>query len=166
MNEPVNEPTPEEAAAALRAVHEGRQRVISSAMGSRWLWIASGLIVFLYSAGIDLFPAVATWLNLAIVVVILGMVVTLRTRKGSALIGRQVTLSSRGLPAGVTWRLVRIAPVFVIGIAVALTVQLFHVPHGTIYYGALAGLYIGFLGPRFQLWLLRRQDKDFSGGRA
>lgn len=47
-----------------------------------------------------------------------------------------------------------------IAIAMAVIIQLLHVPHGAIYYGALAGLYIIFLGPRFQLWLLRRHDED------
>ena len=160
MNESVNEPTPEEAAAALRAVREGRGLVIRSALGARWLWTAGGLFVFGYCASIDLFPGAQPWLNVAVLVVVLAMVVALRTRVGSALLGRPVTVSDRSLPLPLPWRLLRIAPVLVIGVVMSLIIVLLHVPHGSIYYGALAGLYIIFLGPRFQLWLLRRQDED------
>jgi membrane protein YdbS with pleckstrin-like domain len=69
-------------------------------------------------------------------------------------------VSDRSLPVAAKWRLLRIAPVLGIAIAVAVLIPLFHVPHGQVYYGALAGLYIIFLGPRFQLWVLRRQDRD------
>lgn len=106
----MNEPTPEEAAAALRAVHEGRERVIKSVVGSRWLSIVSGLIVFLYSAADDLFPAVRSWLTWVLLAVMLGLVVGLRTRVGGTLLGRPVAVSSRSLPLPVKWRLLRIAP--------------------------------------------------------
>lgn len=155
----MNEPTPDEAAAALRAVHEGREQVIRSAVGFRWLWIVCGLVVFLYCAAIDLFPAVVPWLSLAVLAFVLVVVVGLRTRVGGTLLGLPVALSSRGLPATFEWRLLRIAPMLGMAIAAAL-VALFQVPHGGIYYGALAGLYIMWLGPRFQLWLLRRQNRD------
>ncbi|GAB3004666.1 hypothetical protein LWP59_26080 [Amycolatopsis acidiphila] len=155
----MNEPTPEEAAAALRAVHKGKEQVINSAMGSRWMWIISGLIVFLYCAATDLFPRQA-WLGWPAVVCCLVLALGLRTRVGGTLLGRSVVVSSRSLSVTLKWRLLRIAPILAIGIAVASVITLFHVPHGEIYYGALAGLYIMFLGPRFQLWLLRRQDKD------
>ncbi|KAA2262707.1 hypothetical protein F0L68_12500 [Solihabitans fulvus] len=154
----MNEPTPAEAAAALRAVHEGKEQVIKSASGSRWMWIISGLVAFLYSAANDLFPAERGWLGLPVVAMCLVLALSLRTRVGGTLLGRPVMVSSRNLP--LTWRLLRMAPIFGIAIAVALIIQLFHVPHGGIYYGALAGLYIIFLGPRFQLWVLRRQNRD------
>jgi len=156
----VTEPTPEEAAAALRTVREGRDRVIRSAIGSRWLSIIGSLIVFGYCAVNDLVPATRPWLTWALLAVCLALVIGLRTRVGSSLLGRQVTVSSRSLPIAVKWRLLYLAPIFGIAIVVSLTIQLLHVPHGGIYYGALAGLYIIFLGPRFQWWLLHRQDED------
>lgn len=157
----MNEPTPEEAAAALRAVHEGREQVIKSALSTpRWLWIFCGVFVFLYCTVNDLFPVVAPWSSWVVLGIMLLFVFGLRTRKGSALLGRQVVVSNRSIPLSFKWRLVRMAPILGTGIAAALIVGLLHVPHGAIYYGALAGLYIIFLGPRFQLWLLRRQDKD------
>lgn len=155
----MNDPTPDEAAAALRTVHEGKQQVIKSALGSRWRWIASGLVVFLYCAATDLFPAQA-WLGWPVVACCLVLAVGLRTRVGGTLLGRSVAVSSRSLSVSLKWRLLRVAPIVGIGIVVALLVALFHVPHGGIYYGALAGLYLVFLGPGFQLWLLRRQDED------
>lgn len=160
MSEPVKEPTPEEAAAALRAVREGRNRVITSAVGSRWLSITCGVVVFLYCTVNDLFPHTQPWSNIAILVFILAMVLGLNTRIGSAVLRRPVTVSSRSLPLALRWRVLRIALILGVGLAASLTVVLLHVPHGGIYYGALAGIYIIFLGPRFQLWLLRRQDKD------
>jgi hypothetical protein len=154
----VNEPTPEEAAAALRAVHEGRERVLRSSMGSRWLWIACGLLVFLYCTVNDLFPATQRWLTWAVLAVLLLLALGLRTRVGSSLLGRPVTVS-RSFPVTLPSRLLRLLPVLGMAVAAALIVLL-HVPHGEIYYGALAGIYIIVLGPRFRLWLLRRQDKD------
>ncbi len=160
MNEPVNEPTPEEAVAALHAVREGRQRVIRSAMGSRWLSISGGLTVFLYCATNDLFPATRFWVNWFLLAWVFVAVVGMYTRVGSSLLGRPVTVSTRSLSITFRWRLLRVAPLLGIIIVVVLIIQVFHVPHGETYYGALAGLYTIFLGPGFQLWLLRRQDKD------
>ncbi len=156
----MNQPTPEEAAAALRAIHAGREQVINSSIGSRWIWIVNGLVVFLYCAAIDLFPSASPWLIWPVLAFVLLGVVGLRTRVGSTVLGRPVIVSRRSLPLSFKWRLLRIAPVLGLGIAAALIVPLLHLPHGAIYYGALAGLYIIFLGPRFQLWLLRRQDRD------
>jgi hypothetical protein len=156
----MTEPTPDEAAAALRTVREGRERAFASAVGARWRSIVSGLVVFLYAAAIDLFAAAQPWLNVAAVVFVLALVVGVRTRVGSALLGRPITVSSWSVPLTFGWRLLSVAPVLGIGIAVVLIVLLGHLSHGGIYYGALAGLYIMFFGPRFQLWLLRRQDKD------
>ncbi|WP_239155250.1 hypothetical protein [Amycolatopsis sp. FDAARGOS 1241] len=67
-------------------------------------------------------------------------------------------VSDRSLSVGE--RLLRIAPILGIGVAVAVVAELFPVPHGEVYYGALAGLYIVVLDPRFKLWLLRRQERD------
>ncbi len=149
------DPTPEEAAAALRAVRESREQVIKSATESRWLGVASGLVVLLYCAAIDLFPAASPWLTWPLLAIALVAAVGLQTRAGSTLLGRPVSLRLT-----FTWNLLRIAPVLGLGIAVALIVSLLHLPHGDTYYGALAGLYIIFLSPRFQLWLLRRQNRD------
>lgn len=154
----MNEPTPEEAAAALRAVHEGKQQVIRSILGGRWIWIVSGLVVFLYCVANDLLPATRPWLTWAALAVVLVAAAGLRTRVGSTLLGRPVALSPRSLSS--TFGLLRFAPLLGIVIVVVLIIELLHVPHGQIYYGALVGFYIGFLGPRFQLWLLRRQGKD------
>lgn len=156
----MNKPTPEEAAAALRAVHEGREQVLRSAVGARWLSIGGGVIVFLYCAANDLFPVTRPWLIWVLLGLVFALIFLLRTRVGSSLLGRPVGVSSRTIPVSAKWRLLRVAPIIGTAVAAALIVQLFHVPHGSIYYGALAGLYIIFLGPRFQLWLLRRQDRD------
>lgn len=156
----VNEPTPDEAAAALRAVREGRERVIKSALGARWVWVASGLLVIFYCTVNDLFHTAAPWLNLGVVAVLLLLAVGGRTRVGSSLLGRSVVVSDRSLPVALKWRLLRVGVIFGIAIGVALIMLLFHLPHGEIYYGAVAGLYVIFLGPRLQLWLLRQQDKD------
>jgi hypothetical protein len=156
----VTEPTPEEAAAALRAVDESRERVIRSAAGSRWLTVASGLIVFLYCAADDLFSAARPWLGWPTLVVVLVLAFGAQTRTGSALLRRPVAVSDRSLSVPLSRRVLRVAPILGIGIAVVLAVLLLHLPHGKIYYGALAGLYIIFLGPRFRLWLLRRQNED------
>lgn len=152
-----HEPTPDEAVAALRTVHQGSERVITSSVGPRWMWTASGLVVFLYCAAIDLFPAVGPWLLWPVLAVVLAADVALHTRAGSARLGRPVTVSSR-LPRTVTWRLLRLAPLVGLGVA-ALVISLVDLPHGGIYFGALAGLYLIFVSPRYQLWLLRRPGR-------
>ncbi|USX53920.1 hypothetical protein [Lentzea sp. HUAS12] len=161
----MTEPTPEEAAAALHAVRQGKDQVARSALGSRGLWIACGLALFAYCVVIDLAPAVGSWLLWPFLLVCLGLSFALRTRTGGALLGRRVAVSNRSLPVGLRWRLLRLVPVLLIGIVGALLIAWLQVPHAAIYYGALAGLYVVFLGPKFQLWLLRRQD-EVSGGRA
>ncbi|MFD5827325.1 hypothetical protein [Lentzea sp. NPDC060358] len=158
-------PTPEEAAAALNTVRQGKEQVIRSAAGSRGLWIGCGLALFAYCVVIDLFPAASGWLTWPFVLGCLALSFALRTRAGGALFGRPVAVSNRSLAVGLRWRLLRMVPVIAIGIVGALMIAWLHVPHATIYYGALAGLYVVFLGPRFQLWLVRRQD-EVSGGRA
>lgn len=155
----MNEPTPEEAAAALRAVREGREQVIRSAVSTRWLSITSGLAVFVYSVAVDLFPTDHGWLTWAVLAFLLALVVALHTRVGSSLLGRPVAVSGRSLPLSFSGRLLRTTPLFGMGI-IALIIRLLQVPHGGIYYGALAALFVIFVGPRFQLWLLRRREKD------
>ncbi|HEX7305382.1 hypothetical protein [Lentzea sp.] len=161
----MTEPTPEEAAAALHTVRQGKDQVVRSAVGSRWLWIGSGLALFAYCVAIDLVPAVRDWLLWPFLLVCLAVSFGLRTRAGGTLLGRRVAVSNRSLSVGPGWRLLRMVPVLAIGIVGALLIAWLRVPHATIYYGALASLYVMFLGPRFQLWLLRRQD-EVSGGRA
>ncbi|HTI25112.1 MAG TPA: hypothetical protein VL652_29250 [Kutzneria sp.] len=156
MSEPVNKPTPDEAAAALRTARESRQRVVASALGARWIPIVAGLIVFGYTVVIDLVPATAPWLTWVVLAVVLLLFVLMRTRLGGSLLGRPVAASRRTLPPAI-WR---VAPVVGLSLVAAVAVPLLHIPHGAIWYGALAAFYIIVLGPRFQLWLVRRQDKD------
>lgn len=159
----MTEPTPDEAAAALRTVRDVRERAIVSAAEPGWLLVACGLVVFLYCAAIDLVPDARTW-PWVVPVLLFVLIFGLRTRVGGALIGRSVAVSSRSLPLTLGWRLLRGSPMIAIVIAGAVLVRLLHVPHGQIYFGAVAALYIIFLDTRFQLWVLRRRDRDSSGG--
>jgi hypothetical protein len=161
----VNEPTPEQAAAALHTVRHGKEQVIESAGWSRRAWIISGLVVFLYCVVIDLVPSVRSWLHWPLVLGCLAFALVLRTRRGSAMLGRPVSVSNRSLQVGLRWRLLRLVPLLAIGIGGSLLVNWLELPHGTIYYGALAGLYLMVLGPKLQLWMLRRQD-EVNGGRT
>ncbi|MFI9383449.1 hypothetical protein [Kutzneria sp. NPDC052558] len=160
MNEPEDKPTPDEAAAALRAVRASREQVLTSLVGPRWVSIFGGLLVLGYAVTVDLAPTTVPWLTWVLVVVALALFVVLRTRVGGSLLGRSVAVSGRSLPSAFRWNLPRVAPVIVLSLAVAVVIPLLHVPHAAIYYGALAAFYIIVLGPRFQLWLLRRQEKD------
>jgi hypothetical protein len=154
----MSSPTPEEAAAALRTVRQGKERVITSALGARWMWVGGGLVVFVYCSAIDLFPAVSTWLLWPVLAVLLVVETALHTRMGSALLGRPVSVSGRSLPLTLGWRVLRVAPLVGLGV-VALVISVTHLPHGGIYFGAIAGGYIAFVSPRFQVWLLRRHGK-------
>ncbi|MEV0069911.1 hypothetical protein [Amycolatopsis sp. NPDC050768] len=154
----VNEPTPDEAVAALRTIHESRERVIASVASSRWLSITGGVAVFLGCAASDLLPPAQAWVGWAILGLVVVLALGLTTRSGSAFLGRPVLVSDRSL--SVAARLLRIAPILGIGIAVAVVTGTLDVPHGKVYYGALTGLYIVFVDPGFKLWLLRRQERD------
>ncbi|MEV4598521.1 hypothetical protein AB0K15_14045 [Amycolatopsis sp. NPDC049253] len=154
----VNEPTPDEAVAALRTIHRSRERVIASGAGSRWLSITMGLAVFLGCAASDLLPPAQAWVGWTILGLVVVLAIGLTTRSGGTLLGRPVLVSDRSL--SVAARLLRIAPILGIGIAVAVVTETLDVPHAKIYYGALTGLYIVFLDPAFKLWLLRRQERD------
>jgi hypothetical protein len=159
VDDPVEEPTPEEAAAALHTVRESRVRVFESAVGARWMWIAGGVVVFGYTVATDLIPATQPWLTWVLLALVFGLIAVMRSRIGGSLLGRPVAVSRRTLPAAFRGRLLLLAPILGISIVVAVVVPLFHVPHGAIYYGALAGLFLAFLGPRLRLWVLRRQDR-------
>ncbi|MET7994922.1 hypothetical protein ABZU76_28900 [Amycolatopsis sp. NPDC005232] len=154
----VNEPTPDEAVAALRMIHESREQVIASVAGSRWLSITIGVAVFLGCAASDLLPPAQAWVGWAILGLVVVLALGLTTRSGSAFLGRPVLVSDRSL--SVAARLLRIAPILGIGIAVAVATGTLDLPHGKVYYGALTGLYIVFVDPGFKLWLLRRQERD------
>lgn len=159
MSEPASEPTPEEAAAALRTIDDSWAQVITSAGGPRWLWVASGLVVFLYCAGTDLFPNARTW-PWAVGAFLVVLILILRTRVGSALLGRSVSVSTRSLSLTLKWRLLSLAPLLAIMIAAVPIILVLHVPHARIYYGAAAGLYIMFVNPGYQLWVLRRRGRS------
>jgi hypothetical protein len=155
----MDEPTPEEAADALRTVQESRQRVIRSVLGSRWTSIAAALLVVGYTVAIDLVPATVPWLTWVLVGVAIALVLSLRSRIGGSLLGRPVTASRRSLPVAYRSRLLTVVPVVVGSVAVAVVVSLVRLPHAVIWYGVLAAIYLVVLGPRLQLWLLRRQDE-------
>jgi hypothetical protein len=156
VNEPVYEPTPQEAVAALRTARESRGQVVASALNVRWLSIAAGLVVFGYTVVADLVPATNPWLTWAVVAIALLLTVLLRTRTGGSLLGQRVVVSRRTRPP-VIWRVV---PVVGLSIVAGVAGPLLHIPHGEIFFGALAGLYIIVLGPRFQMWLVHRYDED------
>jgi hypothetical protein len=156
---PVTQPTPEEAAAALRAVQESQDQLVRNAATARgrWPWIAGGVFVFAYCTATDLFPTASPWLSWVLVVVMVGMVVMLRSRVGSAWLGQPVRVSRRAV--SLRRRVLRMVVVLGAAVAVSITILLLHVPHGQILYGTLAALYIIFFGPRFQAWLLTRPGR-------
>jgi hypothetical protein len=156
VSEQGNTPTPQEALAALRTARESKGQVVASALNVRWLSIAAGLTTFGYTVVADLVPATNPWLTWAVVAIALLLTVLLRTRTGGSLLGQRVKVSRRRRPP-IIWSLV---PIVGFAIVAGGAIRLLHIPHGEIYYGALAGLYIIFLGPRFQMWLAHRQDKD------
>lgn len=141
---------------ALRTARESRGRVAASAIGARGISIAAGLVVFGYTVATDLVPATRPWLTWVVVAAALLVSVLLRTRIGAGLLGQRVAVSRRTLPAAI-WR---VAPIIGLAVGAGVVIPLLHIPHGAMCYGALAGLYIIFLGPRFQMWLVHRQDKD------
>lgn len=120
--------------------------------------VGGGLVVFLCCSATDLFPSVSPWLFWPVLAVLLVVETALHTRVGSSLLGRPVSVSGRSLPLTLAWRVLRVAPLVGLGV-VALVISVTHLPHGGIYFGAIAGVYIAFVSPKFQLLLLRRHGR-------
>ncbi|MGW4511483.1 hypothetical protein ACWEO4_05670 [Streptomyces sp. NPDC004393] len=154
-----SEPTPQEAAEALRNVDQRTEQARGSLRDApRWMDWFFGVVIFLYCASHDFFPDSTVWSNGAFgaLVVVYGALV--RTRRGSTLLGQSVRIHRQAVSSkfALTAQLTIAALVAAsIGTVVFLgsTHTDTHLPYlSTILGAVLAVTLIGF-GPRLRAGL-------------
>lgn len=131
-------PTPGEAARALREVDRRRAQARRSVHGPGWLEVFFALVIFTFLSSTDFFPAARVWGPPILAVLVVGYVVLLRTRRGSAWLGQSARLHPQAIPARRRW----IALTVVIAAWVLSLVFVFaqvHVGAPVHYFGTIVG---------------------------
>ncbi|WP_275292042.1 hypothetical protein [Amycolatopsis sp. La24] len=156
------QPSPEEAARALRDVDHRRDQALDELQGAKWVDVVFALVVFLYLASADFLPSAAEWKGLVLAVLVVGYVLMLRTRRGAAVLGHRVRVDKSAIRPRFA-----IALVFVlVCVAAAVAPALLHVqiPYGNTILGAvLAIVLIGF-GQHLRRGLAALIRRSRSGG--
>lgn len=161
----ISQPSPEEAAAALRTVGESRERALTSGQGeARWVDVVAGVALFLYSASVDFLPQSAPWRDIVLAVLVVGYVALLRTRRGSALAGQQARLSRQDVSPRFAVSVRLIAGLVVAGSMVAVLVlgrtgTNVEVPYLSTALGAVMAIVLIAFGPRLRAGMNRLARK-------
>ncbi|MFD2420783.1 hypothetical protein [Amycolatopsis pigmentata] len=156
-----SQPSPEEAAEALRTVSQGRERALTSGQReARWLDVVAGVILFLYSASVDFFPQSAPWRDIGLAVLVVGYVALLRTRRGSALLGQHARLSRRDVWPRFAVGVWLVGGLLVAGSMVAVFVlgrtgTSIHVPYLSTALGAVMAIVLIAFGPQLRAGMNR-----------
>ena len=147
-----NQPTPDEAARALNDVEQRRKQAAGSTRGSLWVDAVSGVLIFVLSASADFFGRDASaWFSWALIAFGLAYIVLLRTRRGSALLGRPTRVRRDAL-SPLYRRVPTLAFLGVIVIVVALTITgvVPQVPYATTILGAVFAIILIVFGRKIQ----------------
>lgn len=150
-------PTPDEAARALRDVGQREDQALDSVHEARWVRVVLGVAIFLFLAAPDFLGAHAsTWTSPGFAVLVLGYAVLLRTRRGSALLGRPVQMRGDVVPRrfAVTARLVIAALVALSLLSLFVAHPHLDIPYWRTAMGAILGLLLIFFGRQLQEGLL------------
>ncbi|MGX1851721.1 hypothetical protein [Streptomyces sp. NPDC055299] len=146
-----SQPTPQEAAEALRNIDQRAEQARGSLRNApRWLdWLA-GAVIFLYCASIDFFPGSAVWRSWIFAALAVGYAIVLRTRRGSALLGQSARIHRQAVSSRFVL-IARLTIAAVVAASVAAVVLLgsahtsMYVPYlSTILGAVLATALIGF----------------------
>ncbi|MFE2376568.1 hypothetical protein [Streptomyces sp. NPDC059398] len=146
-------PTPEEASRALQDVQRRREEAVGSVQESRWVAVLFGLAVFALLAAPDFFGSgVESVVNIAFAALAVAYAALLRSRWGSALLGRRTRVRRDAIsPRFALWSRVIILAVVVIGAVAAF------VPHSGLSFpyartvvGAVLGAVLILFGGRLQ----------------
>ncbi|AHH98062.1 hypothetical protein GCM10010174_05270 [Kutzneria viridogrisea] len=155
----MSQPTPEEAARALREVSDRRAQGLRGTVHPRWVWVLAGAFLAGYLAAMDLLPEDARgWVSWAFAAVMLVYALGVRSRFASTLMGQSARANLGSVP-------VRPRVFYLIGLLVCtgllmLVLHLLQVPHMMIVYGVVVGVYLSLLGPRTQAWILAAKARD------
>jgi len=161
-----DQPTPAEAARALRDVEQRKDQAFEAIQDSLWVRVVFGVAVFVLLAVPDFAgPDAIVWTSWGFALIAVGYAVMVNTRRGSAVLGRQARMRQadllpRRFPLA---RRLMLLGLMVIGIIGAF------VPHGRItlpYWhtvlGAVLGLALILFTPAYQraLAALARRDRN------
>ncbi|MCA1222404.1 hypothetical protein [Streptomyces sp. 8L] len=147
------QPTPAEASRALREVERRRGESLGSARDSRWVAILFGVAVFALLAAPDFFgQGVESVVNIVFTAVVVLYAVLLRSRRGSAVLGRRTRVRRDAVsPRFALWSRVVILTVMALGIVAAfLPHSSLSFPYARTIAGAVLGAVLIFFGDRLQ----------------
>lgn len=156
------QPSPEEAARALRDVDHRRDQALDELHGAKWVDVVFALVVFLYLASADFLPSAAEWKGLVLAVLVVGYVLMLRTRRGAALLGHRVRADKSAIRPRFAFALVFV----VVCVAVAVALALLHVqiPYGNTILGAVLAIALIGFGQHLRRGLAALIRRSRSGG--
>ncbi|WP_301124605.1 hypothetical protein [Streptomyces cacaoi] len=161
-------PPTDEAARALRDVEQQRSRSRASTRESRWVSVVFGLVIFAQLAAPDFFgDRVRPWASWAVVVLLLAYQTMLRTRRGSALLGRPTRVRREEIsPRFTAAARITILLVLVAGFALALFLDGPPFPYMGTALGVVLGGTLIFFGGTLQQSLnslATRGPRDMPG---
>lgn len=90
------QPTPRQAAEALRTIDQRTRQAVTAPRGGRWLDVLFGLVIFLYGASVDFLPN-AAWPGPVVAALVVAYVAVLRTRRGAGLLGQSVRVHRQAI---------------------------------------------------------------------
>ncbi|MFD7918767.1 hypothetical protein ACFV3R_06040 [Streptomyces sp. NPDC059740] len=162
-----------EAARALQDVDLRRGQARDAATDPLWVNLVFGLAIFVLCAAPDFFgEGVSDWVSPAFAVLAVGYVAMIRTRRGSALLGRPTRVRRQELSGRVTrWLLLALLVVVAAGVLLQFLRPGWglHVPYGRTVLGLVLGSALIVFGRRWQralLSLATRTDGDRGGMRG
>ncbi|MGW8380579.1 hypothetical protein [Streptomyces sp. ODS28] len=143
---------PAEAARALEDIERRRAQARTAQSESRWVGAVFALAIFAQLAAPDFFgEGVSSTVNVLFAVLVVAYVVMLRTRRGSALLGRPTRVRKNEVsPRFVLWARVTIVAVMVIGFFGGRYLDGGLFPYAGTVFGALIGGALLLFGPRLQ----------------
>lgn len=162
-------PTPEEAARALQEVKQRKDQSLDSSVREKW-WvrILMGAVVFVFIAAPDFLGRDArSWVSTGVAVVMVAYVLMIRSRRGSAVLGRPARARMDGLSNRylVAVSLVLLAVVVIgVGLAFVPPGQLPTIPYLHTGIGAVAGIGCVVFGPSAERALRAFARRDPAEG--
>ncbi|GAA2352588.1 hypothetical protein SVIO_003780 [Streptomyces violaceusniger] len=118
----------------------------------RWLDWLFGMAIFLYGASHGFFPNSAVWGGWAFGALVVGYVVLLRTRRGSALLGQPVRIRRQAISSRFVL-IARLTIAAVVAASVVMVVLDIHVPYLSTNLGAVLAIALIGFGPRLRAGL-------------
>ncbi|MEV1046258.1 hypothetical protein [Streptomyces sp. NPDC049916] len=145
------DPTPEEAARALRDVERRRVQAAEGSGGARWVYMVLGVAVFLLLAAPDWVDDIAqAGVSIAFAALAIAYALLLRTRRGSALLGHRTGAREEELDRSyMRRRRLTLLSVMALGLVVSVLGTRFSLdtPYWRSGVGVLLGGALTLLGP-------------------